>query len=149
MHRGLAAWQATGVAMALSNSLAFLAEAYGKVGQPQEGLHLLAEALAAVDKTKECCWEAELYRLKGELLLIKGEDEAKVEVCFQRARTIARRQSARSWELRAAMSLSRLWQRQGRKAKARELLQGIYDWFTGGFDTADLKEAMSLLDELA
>jgi len=93
-------------------------------------------------------WEAELYRLKGELLLMQGADEAGVEACFQRAIDVARRQSSKSLELRAAASLSRLWQKQGKKEEARELLQEIYGWFTEGFGTADLKEAKALLDAL-
>ena len=103
-----------------------------------------------MEKTGERCYEAELHRLQGELLLqqvIADVDQA--ETCFQQALDIARRQQAKSWELRAAMSLSRLWQQQGKQDEARELLAPIYGWFTEGFDTADLQEARALLDELS
>jgi predicted ATPase len=110
---------------------------------------VLAEALAVVDTTEESRHEAELYRLQGELLLRQAvPDVPQAEACFQQALDIARRQQARSWELRAAMSLSRLWQRQGKCDDARELLAPIYDWFTEGFDTADLQEAKALLEAL-
>ena len=128
--------------------LLLLADAYGKVGQAAQGLHLVVEALGAVGSTGERAFEAELYRLKGELLLMQGEAETEGEACFQRAIEVARRQSAKSLELRAAMSLSHLWQQQGKRKNARELLAEVYDWFTEGFDTADLKEAKALLDEL-
>jgi predicted ATPase len=130
--------------------LALLAEAYGKVGQAEAGLTTVAEALAILDKSDERMWEAELHRLKGELLLQQMASHApQAEACFRQALAVARRQQAKSWELRAAMSLSRLWQRQGKRGEARELLAPIYDWFTEGFDTADLQEAKALLDALA
>jgi predicted ATPase len=132
--------------MSLPSSLGLLAEACGEAGMIEEGLSLLAEALTLVEEKGERCWEAELYRLKGKLLLMKGDPEA--EACFRRAIEIARRQQARSWELRAATSLARLWQVQGRRPEARELLGNIYGWFTEGFDTADLLEARVLLDSL-
>jgi predicted ATPase len=132
----------------LPSSLASLAQAYGQVGEIGKALDLLDEALGLVDENRERCWEAELYRLKGELLLAKGE-ESQAEACFQHALDVARRQRARSWELRAATSLSRLWHRQGRRTEARKFLQEIYDWFSEGFDTPDLKEASALLDALA
>jgi len=95
-------------------------------------------------------WEAELYRLQGELMLRQTiPDAAQAEASFQHALTVACRQQAKSWELRAAMSLARLWQRQGKRAAAHELLAPIYGWFTEGFDTADLQEARELLEELA
>jgi predicted ATPase len=95
-------------------------------------------------------YEAELYRINGELLLRQAvPDEDQAETCFERAVDVARSQSAKSWELRAAMSLSRLWQRQGKREEARQLLARIYGSFTEGFDTADLKNAKALLDELA
>ena len=97
----------------------------------------------------ECRWEAELYRLKGELLLTRSsEHQAEAETCFQQALDVARRQQAKSLELRAAMSLARLWQQQGKRAEAHELLAPIYGWFTEGFDTADLQEAKALLEAL-
>jgi predicted ATPase len=134
----------------LAYFLALLAEAYGKVGLAEEGLSVLAEALAAVDKSGERFWEAELSRLKGELLLMRPVcDEPEAEACFHQAFDIAHRQQATSLELRAALSLSRLWQRQGKRDAARQLLAEIYGWFTEGFDTADLQEAKALLEELS
>jgi predicted ATPase len=128
--------------------LSLLAEAYERGNEVEEGLSVLAEALTVVDKTTEGYWEAELHRLKGELLLQQAvPDQHHTEACFQQALAIARRQQAKSLELRAAMSLSRLWQQQGRRAEARDLLAPIYGWFTEGFDTADLQEAKALLDE--
>jgi predicted ATPase len=150
MHQGLTALQATGAKRALPYYLALLAEAYEKAGQPGEGLLVLAEACAAVQKTVERRWKAELYRLKGKLLLKQGDPDAhEVETCFAQALNIARRQHAKSLELRAAMSLSRLWQQQGKHVQARQRLAEIYDWFTEGFDTADLQEAKALLEELS
>jgi predicted ATPase len=127
-----------------------LAEAYEEVGQTEEGLTVLAEALPIVDNTGERNWEAELHRRKGDLLLMQqGQKVGEAEACFRKALDIARRQQAKSLELRAAMSLSRLWQQQGKKEEAHQLLAEIYGWFTEGFDTADLKEAKVLLEELA
>jgi predicted ATPase len=126
-----------------------LAEACGQADQQDDGLRLLAEALAVADNTAERWYEAELYRLKGELLLqCSVAQPAEAEACFQQALAVARRQQAKSLELRAAMSLARLWQQQGKDAEARELLGSIYGWFTEGFDTADLQEAKALLAEL-
>jgi predicted ATPase len=130
-----------------------LAEACGKVGWVEEGLTVLTEALAFVDKTGTRVYEAELYRLKGELLQSSVQSlESRVkeaEECFHKAIEIARRQSAKSLELRAVMSLSRLWQQQGKKTEARQMLEEIYHWFTEGFDTKDLQEAKALLEELS
>jgi len=112
-------------------------------------MRVLAEALALVDTTEERWWAAELHRLKGELLLALSTDNAaEAETCFHQALDIARRQQAKSLELRAAMSMGCLWQRQGKRAEAHELLASVYDWFTEGFDTADLQEAKALLVEL-
>jgi predicted ATPase len=137
--------------------LALLAEAYGKMGQPQEGLHILDEALTAVQKCN--VWDGELYRVKGELLLTQATIQdsgptisaamAEVETCFRQALDVARRQKAKSLELRAVMSLSRLWQQQGKRQEAYDLLAPIYHWFTEGFDTVDLQDARSLLVELS
>ena len=111
---------------------------------------VLAEALAIVQDTEERNWEAELHRWKGELLVMqKGQKVGEAEECFQRALDTARRQQAKSLELRAAMSLSRLWQKKRKQKEAHQLLGEIYGWFTEGFDTADLKEAKTLLEELA
>jgi predicted ATPase len=120
------------------------------VGQITKGLEALAEGLATVAKNRIRWWEAELYRLRGELLLQQTVAQAEeAEVCFQHALVVARRQQAKSLELRAAMSLSRLWQQQGKWAEAYELLAPVYSRFTEGFDTADLQEAKALLAELS
>src|SRR5262249_38692371 len=114
------------------------------------GLQALAEAHTLVEQHEERYWEAEVYRLRGVLLLrqtVPQQEDA--EACFQHALDVARRQQAKSWELRAATSLARLWQRQGKRTAARELLAPVYGWFTEGFDTADLQEAKALLDALA
>ncbi len=159
MCQGLAARQATGAELTRPYFLALLAEKYGEMGQAEEGLNTLGEALAAVHKSRERHWEAELYRLRGELLLAregknqksKGKKEAvsEAETSLQKALEVARSQSAKSLELRAVMSLSRLWRRMGKKKKSRLLLAKVYGWFTEGFDTADLKEAKALLEELS
>jgi len=177
MRRGIEARLATGVEIGRPHFLALLADVYGKMGRLEEGLILLAEALAAADKTGECWYEAELYRLKGTLTLQSKtslgqvssksqasqdqsevpdprplapdpQAEAEAEAYFLKAIEIARRQSAKSLELRAVMSLSRLWQQQGRQEEARQMLAEIYSWFTEGFDTVDLQEAKALLEEL-
>jgi predicted ATPase len=147
---GLEAWRTTGAEVQRPYYLALLAEAYGKSGQAEEALEVLAEALALVAKAGESWWEAELYRLKGEWLLALSMDKhSEVETCLHQALSITRRQQAKSLELRAAMSLARLWQRQGKRAEAHQLLAAIYGWFTEGFDTADLQEAKALLEGLA
>jgi predicted ATPase len=136
--------------------LALLAEAYGKVGQVEKGLTTLTEGLETVSGIGWRMYEAELYRLKGELTLqrcnVQGatpkEAEAEAEACFHKAIEIATRQSAKSLELRAVMSLAKLWQRQGKPREAHEMLAEIYGWFTEGFDTKDLQEAKALLEEL-
>ena len=128
---------------------ALLAEAYMKAGQTAEGLNVVTDALATAQRTECCYYEAELHRIKGELLLGDvSPDAQQAEACFQNALKVARGQSAKSLELRAAMSLSRLWRRQGKKTEGRQLLAETYGWFTEGFDTADLKAAKALLDEL-
>jgi class 3 adenylate cyclase/predicted ATPase len=166
VSQGLAAFRATGGEIEWPYRLALLAEAYRGAGQAEEGLSVLAEALTVANKTGERNCEAELYRLKGELTLQKFQvssskfqvsegpesevrgPESEAEECFLKAVEIARKQQAKSVELRAVMSLSRLWQQQGKKAEAHQLLSEIYTWFTEGFDTADLKEAKALLTEL-
>jgi predicted ATPase len=151
IQQGLMAWRASGSEHGGPFWLALLVEAYGHMGQTEEALNVLAEALALVNKNGDCHWEAELYRLKGKLLLL-GQSTAQAmeaEACFRQALDVARRQQAKSLELRAAMSLSRLWQRQENHAAARELLAEIYGWFTEGFDTADLQEAKDLLATLS
>jgi predicted ATPase len=148
-QQGLVAQQATGAKIARPHFLALLAEAYAAAGQAEAGLGVLAEALALVDHTAERYWEAEVYRLKGKLLLRQAVPDApQAEACFQQALAIARRQQAKSYKLRAALSLSRLWQQQGKRAEAQELLAPIYSRFTEGFDTPDLQEAKALLEDL-
>jgi len=166
MQKALATWQATGTEMHRPDFHAFLAEACGKVGRTEEGLTLLAEALATVERTGERCYEAELYRLRGELTLAQSsvqhpassvpdprsltpEPQGEAEACFLKAIEIAQLQQAKSLELRAVMSVSRLWQNQGKKAEAHHMLSKIYNWFTEGFDTKDLQEAQTLLEELS
>ena len=151
MEQGLATHRTMGAELVQPYYLAMLAETYGKTGQIEAGVRVVAEALTKTDTHGERWWEAELYRLQGEFLLrvtcgIQHATEA--EACFRQALDIAHRQHAKSWELRAAMSLSRLWQRQGKHDDARQLLAEIYGWFTEGFDTADLQEARALLEAL-
>ena len=142
--------QATGARLWRPYQLSLLAEAHTQAGQAQEAQEILSEALTAARKTRERFWEAELHRMKGELHLAgTAGDMGKAEACFKQALKVARRQKAKSLELRAATSLARLWQGQGKPAEARKKLAPIYDWFTEGFDTADLKEAKALLGELS
>jgi predicted ATPase len=154
IRQGLDGQQAIGTEVGRTFFLTFLVDAYEKAGRPDAGLQALAEALASAEKRGEGYCEAELYRLKGELIL--QSDGQSLETrgkeaggCFQQALEVARRQQAKSWELRAATSLARLWQQQGKIAEARELLASVYNWFTEGFATADLKDAKSLLAELS
>ena len=127
-----------------------LAQAYGAAGKVKEGLFQLEEALAFTARTGERFCEAELYRSKGELLLQQSQaNTSETEVCFHKAMEVAQKQEAKSWKLRAATSLARLWQQQGKKEEARDLLAPVYNWFTEGFDTQDLKDAKALLEQLA
>jgi predicted ATPase len=149
MRQGMTAVLATGQTLSRPLGLVLLAEAAEHVGQVEEGLRLLAEALTAFEASGRGDMLAETYRLHGKLLLRQAvPDAAQAEACFQQALAVARCQQAKSWELRAAMSLSRLWQQQGKNKEAHHLLAPIYDWFTEGFDTADLQEARALLEEL-
>jgi class 3 adenylate cyclase/predicted ATPase len=151
VQQGLTAYRAMGARLELPHMLAQLAETYGSLGQSSAGLSILAEALALVETTGERWWEVDLYRLQGELLLAQAGTPPSVggaEACLQTALAVARHQQAKSLELRAAMSLSRLWQQQGKRAAAYDLLAPIYGWFTEGFDTADLQEAKALLETL-
>ena len=150
MHQGLIAFRATGSETFRPHFLTLFAEAHGTIGEPEAGLAVLAEALTLADTTEERCYEAELYRLKGVLLLQQNADnQVEAETCFHHALDIARNQQAKSFELRAASSLARLWQQQGKRQEAHDLLAPVYHWFTEGFDTPDLKDAKALLDELA
>lgn len=152
MREGLGTRQTIGATVTDPYFLALLAEGYGRSEQPEEGLKILAEALAAVDKSGVRFYEAELYRLKGELLLAqasKWHAVQEAEGCFRQAIAVARRQQAKWLELRAAISLSRLWQQQGKRDAARHLLAEVYGWFTEGYETPDLREAKALLTEFA
>jgi len=167
MHQGLAIHRAIGSELQRPYFLALLAEAYGKGEQIEEGLKALAEALDVTKRTGERFYEAELYRLKGQLVLQSGvrspesqppnphsafrnpQLETEAGACFHQAIAIARQQEAKAWELRATISLSRLWQHQGNQKEAHQVLAEIYGWFTEGFDTRDLQEAKALLEELA
>jgi predicted ATPase len=149
MRQGRAALQAMGAKLWWPAYLAWLAEAYDGMGQATEGLTVLTEALTIAHNTGERFWEAELHRLKGALLLtLSAEQYAEAETCFHQALDIARRQQAKSLELRAAVSLSRLWQQQGKQQEAHDLLAPLYGWFTEGFDTVDLQEAKALRNAL-
>jgi predicted ATPase len=148
MQQGLATTRATGAEIRVPYYFGLLAEAYRRTNRTTEGLALLSEAFELVERTDERWYEGELYRLRGEIL-IANADRRGAELCFARALVIARGQQAKSWELRAAMSLARLWRDQGKQQQARELLAPVYGWFTEGFDTRDLKEAKVLLEQLA
>jgi predicted ATPase len=165
IRQALAADRSTGATRDRPYNLALLAEASAQGGQTTAGLEALAEALALLATSGVRWWEAELHRLRGELLLQSGVQSpeasvhtppavrrlpqaAEAEACFQQALDIARHQQAKSLELRAVMSLSRLWQQQGKCAEAQALLAPVYGWFTEGFDTTDLQEAKALLEEL-
>jgi predicted ATPase len=148
--QGLMTYRATDAKLVRPYFLALLAEVHGALREPDSGLKVLKEALTLVDKTGERWYEPELYRLKGDLLLQQSSDnQAEAESCFHHTLDIARSQQAKSFELRAATSLARLWQQQGKRQEAQDLLAPVYYWFTEGFDTADLQEAKALLDELA
>jgi len=152
LRQGLAAWRAVGAGLVQPYWLAMLTEAYWWAGQFESGLHTVAAALAAGQHNHEPWWDAHLYWLKGGLLRAQHgttHQTHEVEACFRHALAVARHQQAKSLELRAAMSLSRLWQRRGKRDEARQVLAEVYGWFTEGFDTADLQEAKALLDELA
>jgi predicted ATPase/DNA-binding SARP family transcriptional activator len=149
LREGIAMARSMGTELMMPHGLVRLAEACRRAGQAQKGLAAVADALATVNRTGERFCEAEAHRLKGELLWLEGADEADVETCFLRAIEVARRQRATSWELRAVMSMSRLWQEQGKEQEARRLLADAYDRFTEGFETPDLQEARSLLEALS
>jgi class 3 adenylate cyclase/predicted ATPase len=150
MREGLAAFRATGAVAVCPYLLGLVAQACKETGSVEEGLEALNEAFTIIAKTSERFYEAELYRLKGELVLLRhgDSDGAQAHTCFQRAIEIAQRQRAKGWELRATTSLAPLLANQGRRDEACAMLAEIYNWFTEGFDTEDLKEAKALLDEL-
>jgi predicted ATPase len=150
LRQGIAACRATGTALYVQYFCTVLADVAAHLGHPEDGLQALAEAHTLVEQHEDRWWEAEISRLRGVLLLRqRGTPQAEAETWLQRALDIARHQEAKALELRAAMSLGRLWQRQGKRAEAHELLAPIYGWFTEGFDTADLQEARALLAELS
>jgi predicted ATPase len=150
VRQGLAAWRTTGAALLVPYFGALLAEVSAHLGHTEDGLQALAEAHTLVEQHEERWWEAEVCRLRGILLLRQPETPlAEAEAWLQRGLDVARHQEAKSLELRAAMSLSRLWQQQGKRQEAHDLLAPIYGWFTEGFDTADLQEAKALLGELS
>jgi class 3 adenylate cyclase/predicted ATPase len=149
VHQGLAAWRASGAALIVPFLCTVLADVADHLDHTADGLQALAEAHTLVEQQEERWWEAEIYRLRGVLLLRHpGTLQAEAETWLQRALDIARRQEAKSLELRAATSLARLWHRQGKREQARQLLGDIYGWFTEGFDTHDLRAAQALLEEL-
>jgi predicted ATPase len=127
-----------------------LARAYADIGQSDDAWRSIVEAMALIETTKQNLFEADTCRTAGEIALMSAKpDTEKALEYFERALSVARQQQAKSWELRAAMSLARLWRSQGKKQQARELLAPVYGWFTEGFNTLDLKEAKALLEELA
>jgi predicted ATPase len=143
------AMQSTGATLWLPLHLAYLSKAQGELGQFDDAWRSISRALSVIETTKERWLEAEVNRIAGEIALMQpGPDAAKAQSFFERALTVARQQQAKSWELRAAMSLARLWRDQGKLQQARELLAPVYGWFTEGFDTRDLKEAKALFGEL-
>jgi class 3 adenylate cyclase/predicted ATPase len=150
MQQGLAALRATGASKRQSYYLTLLGEAHGQTGEADQGLQVLSEALELIEKGDERPSEAEIYRLKGQLLLSRSaKNSVKAEADYRRAIEVARSQEAKSLELRAAVSLGHLWRQQGKIDEARDLLAQTYEWFSEGFDTADLKKAKTLLDELS
>ena len=149
VRQGIAACRATGAALLVPYFCTVLAEVSAHLGHTEDGLQALAEAHTLVEQHEERWWEAEVCRLRGVLLLRQpGTPQAEAETWLRRALDVARRQEAKSLELRAAMSLSRLWQQQGKQTEAHALLAPIYGWFTEGFDTVDLQDAKVLLEEL-
>ena len=150
MQQGLAALRTAGTSKRQSYYMTLLSEAHGQTGEADQGLQLLSEALELIEKGDERPSEAEIYRLKGQLLLSRSaKNSVKAEADYRRAIEVARSQEAKSLELRAAVSLGHLWRQQGKIDEARDLLAPTYEWFSEGFDTADLKEAKTLLDELS
>jgi predicted ATPase len=148
VDEGLAAYRTTGALVLVPHFLRLLADCYRRAGQPKEGLKYLDEAAALIEATQVRYQEAEMHRLRGEFLIAVGDPVA-AEASFRHAIAVARRQSAKLWELRIAMSLARLRRDQGKRIEARDLLAPIYGWFTEGFDTPVLQDAKTLLDELA
>ena len=146
---GITAHRSMGTRVWVPLYSSYLARAHAELGQNEQARHSIGEAMAAVETTKERWCEAEVYRTAGEIALMSPEhDEVKAEAYFERALSVARQQQAKSWELRAAMSMARLWPDQGKRQQAHDLLAPVYGWFTEGFDTLDLKDAKALLEQL-
>jgi predicted ATPase len=149
LNLAIASWRSTGATLFTPTQLMWLAAGYAELGQLNDAYHISREAMTVIETSRETWFEAEINRMTGEIALNwPDQGAAKAEAYFTRALTIAREQQAKSWELRAAMSMARLWRDQGKRDKARELLAPVYGWFTEGFDTRDLKEAKALLDDL-
>jgi predicted ATPase len=146
---GTTGWRAAGSTVWIPLYLSHLAKSYAVQGQFDYAWHCISEAMSVMENTKETWCQAEVHRTAGEIALLSREGPAKAEGYFERALAIARAQAAKSWELRAAMSMARLWRDQGNRSEASELLAPVYGWFSEGFETFDLKEAKTLLDELA
>ena len=147
---GNTVWRSTGATLWMPLFLPYLALAYAALGQFDDAWRCIGEAMIAMETTKETWVEAEINRIAGEIALKSAEPDAeKAQAYFERALEVARQQQAKSWELRAAMSMARLWRDQGKVLQACELLAPVYDWFTEGFDTLDLKEAKAMLAEVA
>jgi tetratricopeptide (TPR) repeat protein len=151
LQRARSSYQTSQATLFFPMVLSLQASVCGRIGRPEDGLKKLSEAIVFTDKHSMRYMDAELHRLRGELLLMRSDshDAAEAEASFHESLDVARRQKAKSWELRAATSLARLWHDQGKAAEARDLLAPVYGWFTEGFDTADLKDAKALLDELS
>ena len=150
INSGLSAMRSTGATTYIPWAMSYLATAYADLGRFDDAWQSIKEAATAVETSKERVFEAEINRVAGEIALKSPQpDTPKAEAYFEHALAVARKQQAKSWELRAAMSMARLWRDQGKPQQARELLAPVYGWFTEGFDTLDLKEAKALLDELA
>jgi predicted ATPase len=146
----LTAWHSTGSTAFVPLYLSYLASAYAELDQFDDAWRWIREATTAIETTNERWWEAEINRVAGEIALHSPEpDAAKAQAYFERALAVARQQQAKSWELRAAMSMARHWRDQGKRDEARDLLAPVYGWFTEGFDTLDLQEAKALLGEPA
>ena len=147
---GITAWRSTGSTLWVPSWFPYLSKAYAELGRFDDAWRCIGEAMTAVEATKERWWEADVHRTAGQIALMSPQrDAARAEAHFERALAVARQQQAKSWELRAAMSMARIWRDRGKRAEARELLAPVYSWFTEGFETLDLKEAKTLLDELA
>jgi class 3 adenylate cyclase/predicted ATPase len=149
INSGMTAWQSTGATVWVPLYLSYLAMAYAQLGQVDDASRCIGEAITTMETTKERWYEAEVYRVAGEIALKSPERATKAQAYFERALAIARVQQAKSWELRVAMSMARLWRDQGKRDEARDFLAPVYGWFTQGLDTRDLKEAKALLDALA